>query len=42
MYRLLLAVLLLSLMLSAGCCTTGPLGPRTLPTGEDKYSAQYD
>jgi len=40
--RLLLAVLLLLSLLLVGCCTTDPLGPRTLPNGEEKYSAQYD
>jgi hypothetical protein len=43
MNRLLLAAMLLILLpLAGGCCTTDPLGPRTLPNGEDKYSAQYD
>ncbi len=42
MSRPLLAALLLFLALAAGCCTADPLGPRTLPSGEDKYSAQYD
>jgi hypothetical protein len=42
MSRLLLAALLLYLTITAGCCTYDPLGPRTLPNGEDKYSAKYD
>jgi hypothetical protein len=42
MDRLLLAALLVFLTFAVGCCTTDPLGPRTLPSGEDKYSAQYD
>jgi hypothetical protein len=41
MYRLLIFTLLLLAALVAGCACD-PLGPRTLPSGEDKYSAQYD
>jgi len=42
MNRLLLAALFVYLIFAAGCCTTELLGPRKLPNGEDKYSAQYD
>jgi len=37
----LLILLLLTALIQAGCACA-PLGPRTLPTGEDKYSAKYD
>ncbi|HMC12708.1 MAG TPA: hypothetical protein VKH44_15515 [Pirellulaceae bacterium] len=39
--RLLLLLASLALLLQAGCACA-PLGPKTLPTGEDKYSAKYD
>lgn len=39
--RTLLILLLLASLIQAGCACA-PLGPKTLPTGEDKYSAQYD
>lgn len=41
MSRLILAALLLIAAFIAGCACA-PLGPQTLPNGEDKYSAQYD
>jgi hypothetical protein len=37
----LLILLLFTALIHAGCACA-PLGPRTLPTGEDKYSAKYD
>jgi hypothetical protein len=40
--RIWLWLVLIVALLQAGCATCAPLGPRTLPTGEDKYSAQYD
>ncbi len=39
---LLLPLLLLILALIQAGCACAPLGPKTLPTGEDKYSAKYD
>jgi hypothetical protein len=39
--RYLLLFALLALAAFSGCACT-PLGPRTLDTGEDKYSAKYD
>jgi hypothetical protein len=41
MIRLLLLAGLLALLSHAGCACA-PLGPKELPTGEDKYSAKYD
>jgi len=41
MRRSLLLILLAALLAQAGCACT-PLGPRNLPTGEEKYSAKYD
>lgn len=40
--RAALLLLLLLYALSQAGCVCAPLGPRTLPTGEDKYSAKYD
>jgi hypothetical protein len=40
--RSVLLILLLLLSLIQAGCACAPLGPRTLPTGEDKYSAKYD
>lgn len=37
----LLTLLFLAMLVQAGCACA-PLGPKTLPTGEDKYSAKYD
>ena len=37
-----LLVLLLLYMLAQAGCACAPLGSKTLPTGEDKYSAKYD
>jgi len=39
MFRLLLLIGLAGLL--AGCACA-PLGDRSLPSGEDKYSAKYD
>jgi len=41
MTRLILGMLVGLLALMTGCACA-PLGPKTLPSGEDKYSAQYD
>ena len=35
-------ILLLVIALIQIGCACAPLGPKTLPTGEDKYSAKYD
>jgi hypothetical protein len=37
-----LLLFLFATVFQAGCATCAPLGSRTLPSGEDKYSAQYD
>jgi hypothetical protein len=37
----LILLLLIFTLIQAGCACA-PLGPKTLPTGEDKYSAKYD
>jgi hypothetical protein len=41
MRRLLLLALCAAALIQAGCACA-PLGSRTLPSGEDKYSAKYD
>jgi hypothetical protein len=38
---LLILLLAVFALIQVGCACT-PLGPRTLPNGEDKYSAKYD
>jgi hypothetical protein len=38
---LLIFLLAVFAIIQAGCACA-PLGPKTLPTGEDKYSAKYD
>jgi len=42
MRPVLLIILLAAFALIQAGCACAPLGPRTLPTGEDKYSAKYD
>jgi hypothetical protein len=39
---LLLFILLAACLVAAAGCACTPLGPKTLPDGEDKYSAKYD
>ena len=41
MRRLLLLIVVAGFFVQAGCACA-PLGDRTLPSGEDKYSAKYD